>query len=333
MSKTTLLDIAKEVNLSKTTVSMVLNKKDINVSEETRNKILEAAKRLNYIPNSLARSLSTKKTYTIGFIIPDIENPFFSEMAKAIESEAEKYGYSMILCNTFNNGSKEEEYVRLLISKLIDGVVIASSGEKNNSTELLKSNEIPFVILDRHIDEQENINGVFCDNKSGIKLGIEYLIKKGYKNIAFVGGNNKGVLANSRLEYFCETAKEYKIFDEELILEEEFSLEGGIRATENLIKKNKLIDAIFYSSDVMAIGGMKCLLRKGYSIPNDIGILGYDNIGICSFIEPELTTIAQPIYKMGEESCKLLMNEINKKNKSKHIINLSPYLVERMTIR
>ena len=103
MSKTTLLDIAKEVNLSKTTVSMVLNKKDINVSEETRNKILEAAKRLNYIPNSLARSLSTKKTYTIGFIIPDIENPFFSEMAKAIESEAEKYGYSMILCNTFNN--------------------------------------------------------------------------------------------------------------------------------------------------------------------------------------------------------------------------------------
>lgn len=125
MGKTTLLDIANDVWLSKTTVSMVLNKKDINVSEETRNKIFEAAKRLNYIPNSLARSLSTKKSYTIGFIIPDIENPFFSEIAKAIETEAEKYGYSMILCNTFNSGSKEEEYVKLLISKLIDGVIIA----------------------------------------------------------------------------------------------------------------------------------------------------------------------------------------------------------------
>lgn len=125
MGKTTLLDIANDVWLSKTTVSMVLNKKDINVSEETRNKIFEAAKRLNYIHNSLARSLSTKKSYTIDFIITDIENPFFSEIAKAIETEAEKYGYSMILCNTFNSGSKEEEYVTLLISKLIDGVIIA----------------------------------------------------------------------------------------------------------------------------------------------------------------------------------------------------------------
>jgi len=333
MSKTTLLDIAKEVNLSKTTVSMVLNKKDINVSEETRNKIFEVAKRLNYIPNSLARSLSTKKSYTIGFIIPDIENPFFSEMAKAIEAEAEKYGYSMILCNTFNSGNKEEEYVKLLISKLIDGIIIASSGEENRSIELLKNNEIPFVVLDRQVNEKDDINGVFCDNKNGIKLGVKYLIEKGYKNIAFVGGNNKGILANSRMEYFYEVTKEYGIINEKLIVEEEFSLEGGIRATEKLIKENELIDVIFYSSDVMAIGGMKCLLRKGYSIPKDIGILGYDNIGICSFIEPELTTIAQPIYIMGEESCKLLMNEINNKNKLKQIVNLSPYLVERKTIR
>ena len=333
MGKTTLLDIANDVGLSKTTVSMVLNKKDINVSEETRNKIFEAAKRLNYIPNSLARSLSTKKSYTIGFIIPDIENPFFSEIAKAIETEAEKYGYSMILCNTFNSGSKEEEYVKLLISKLIDGVIIASSGEKHKATELLKSNEIPFVILDRQVDKQDNINGVFCDNRSGIELGIKYLIKKGYKHIAFVGGNNKGILENSRLKYFCEIARENNIFNERLILEEQFSLEGGIRATEKLIKENKLIDSIFYSSDVMAIGGMKYLLRKGYSIPDDIGILGYDNIGICSFIEPELTTIAQPIYSMGEEACKLLMSEINNKNKSKKIINLSPYLLERKTIK
>ncbi len=246
MGKTTLLDIANDVGLSKTTVSMVLNKKDINVSEETRNKIFEAAKRLNYIPNSLARSLSTKKSYTIGFIIPDIENPFFSEIAKAIETEAEKYGYSMILCNTFNSGSKEEEYVKLLISKLIDGVIIASSGERNKSTELLKSNEIPFVILDRQVDKQDNINGVFCDNRSGIELGIKYLIKKGYKHIAFVGGNNKGILENSRLKYFCEIARENNIFNERLILEEQFSLEGGIRATEKLIKENKLIDSIFY---------------------------------------------------------------------------------------
>lgn len=333
MSRITLADIANEVNVSKTTVSMVLNNKNINVSEETRNRIFEAAEKLNYIPNSLARSLSTNKTYTIGFIIPNIENPFFSEMANAIETEAEKYSYSMILCNTFNNKEKEEHYVRLLVSKLIDGVIIVSTGENSKAIEILKSNNIPFVILDRRIDKSKNINEVFCDDREGIRFGIEYLLNRGLQKIAFVGGNNYSIKDTSRLEYFCETAKELDIFDEELVLSSDISLEGGINATAELIGKNKEIDAIFYGSDVMAIGGMKHLIRKGYSIPKDISILGYDNIDICSFVEPELTTIAQPIYKMGQEACKLLIDDIESKGKEKKTISLKSYLVERKTVK
>lgn len=333
MSKVTLLDVAKEVNLSKTTVSMVLNNKPINVSEETRKRIFDAAKKLNYIPNSLARSLSTKKSYTIGFIIPDVENPFFAEMAKAIETEAEKYGYSMILCNTFNKEKKEQEYLKLLISKLIDGVILVSGSSNSNTIDLLKSNDIPVVILDRYIGKERNIDGVFCDNEEGIRIGVEYLINKKYKNIAFVGGNKKGDTVNSRLNYFCEIAKEHGVFNEDLVVEDDISLEGGINAATNLISKKSDIDVIFYSSDIMAIGGMKYLLRQGYSIPHDIAVLGYDNIGICSYIEPELTTIAQPIYKMGQESCRLLMDKINNKSEENRVINLSPYLVERRTIR
>lgn len=333
MSKTTLLDIAKHANVSRTTVSMVLNNKDISVSEETRNRILDAAKELNYIPNSLARSLSTKKSYTIGFVIPDIENPFFAEMAKAIETEAEKMGYSTILCNTFNRSEKEEEYIKLLISKLVDGVIIVASGRKNNSINMLKDNEVPFVIVDRHVDEEENINGVFCDNEEGIKIGLDYLIEKGYKNIAFVGAAKNQIISNSRLGYFSKLANKYNIFNEGLIEEDEISLEGGIKATERLINREEKIDVIFYSSDVMAIGGMKCLIRKGLKIPEDISILGYDNIGICSFIEPELTTIAQPIYNMGEEAFNLLMNVIKANNTKENVINLKPYLVERNTIK
>ncbi|HCW54207.1 MAG TPA: LacI family transcriptional regulator [Clostridium sp.] len=333
MGRVTLADVANEVNVSKTTVSMVLNNKDINVSEETRKRIFEAAERLNYVPNSLARSLSTKKTYTIGLIIPNIENPFFSEMANAIETEAEKYSYSMILCNTFNNKEKEEEYVKLLISKLIDGVLIVPTGEKNKSIELLKSNNIPFVILDRQVDEVDDVNGVFCNSKEGIKLGVNYLLSKGLKKVAFVDGDKYGIKNNSRLEYFCEIAKDLGIFDEELALKNEISLKGGINATMELISKNKEIDAIFYGSDVMAIGGMKYLLRKGYSIPRDISILGYDNIDICSFVEPELTTIAQPIYKMGRESCRILIDEINNKNDMKKVMYFDSYLVERKTVK
>ncbi|EOR20042.1 transcriptional regulator, LacI family protein [Clostridium sartagoforme AAU1] len=334
MRKITLLDIAKYANVSRTTASMVLNNKDISVSEETRNRILEAAKEFNYIPNSFARGLSTKKSYTIGFVIPDIENPFFAEMAKAIEIEAEKEGYSIILCNTFNSGKREEEYIRLLISKLVDGVILVASSKQNNSINMLKANEVPFVIVDRHIDDiEEDINGVFCDNEQGIKIGLDYLIKKECKNIAFIGSNKNEIISNSRLGYFCKIASKYNIFNQELIEEDEISLEGGIKATERLIDRNQKIDAIFYSSDVMAIGGIKFLIRKGFNIPKDINILGYDNIGICSFIEPELTSVAQPIYNMGKEAFVLLMDIAKNNNNTKKVINLKPYLVERKTVK
>ncbi|WP_300348043.1 LacI family DNA-binding transcriptional regulator [Clostridium sp.] len=332
MGKTTLLDIAKAVNVSKTTVSMVLNNKKINVSKETREKIFKAAKDMNYIPNIVARSLSTRKSYTIGMIIPDIQNPFFSEMAKAIEIEGEKQGYSMILCNTFNDEKKEEEYLRLLISKLVDGVIIAACGNNDKWIDILKSNKVPFVILDRMTSDEKDINGVFCNNKKGIELGVEYLVNKGKKNIAFVTGKTNIEVANLRLESFKNISEKLGVFNKELIEDADFSMESGIKATENLLKKNKEVDAIFYSSDVMAIGGMKYLIRNGYKIPEDISILGYDNINISSYMEPELTTIAQPIYKIGEDSCKLLIDLINKKNSESKIINLEPSLIERGTV-
>ncbi|ENZ02110.1 hypothetical protein HMPREF1092_01345 [Clostridium thermobutyricum] len=333
MKKATLLDIAKAVNVSKTTVSLVLNNKNINVSEKTRKEILDTAKKLNYIPNSLARGLSTKKTNTIGFIVPDIENPYFSEMAKAIEVEAEKLGYSMILCNTLNSVEKEEKNARLLMSKLVDGVIICPIGEKSNSINMLKINDVPFVVLDRKIIGEKIINGVFCDNKYGIKLGIDYLIKNNKKSIGFIGGKREGREVDPRLTYFCEVANQYGILKKEIIFEEEISLIGGIMGTEKILKTENKVDAIFYSSDIMAIGGIKSLMRKDISIPKDISILGYDNIGICSYIEPELTTIGQPIYEMGKESLNLLIDIINSNASNGKEIILKPYIVERQTVK
>ncbi|MGG5462245.1 LacI family DNA-binding transcriptional regulator [Clostridium sp. B9] len=333
MGKTTLLDIAKAVNVSKTTVSMVLNNKDINVSKETREKILKTANDMNYIPNTLARSLSTKKSYTLGMIIPDIQNPFFSEMAKAIEIEGEKHGYSMILCNTLNDEKKEIEYLKLLISKLVDGVIIAACSDEKEWIKILKNNKIPFIMLDRVIADEKDTNGVFCDNKKGIELGVQYLVNKGNKNIAFVTGKSNVEIANLRLESFKNIAEKLGVFNENLIEEAEFTMESGIGATEKLLGKSDMVDAIFYSADVMAIGGMKYLIRNGYKIPDDISILGYDNITICSYMEPELTTIAQPIYQIGEYSCKLLIDLINSKNSKSETITLEPFLIERGTVK
>lgn len=333
MAKATLTDIAKRANVSKTTVSMVLNNKEINVSEATREKILQISNELNYIPNTVARSLSTKKTETLGVILPDIENPFFSEMVKAIEDTAEKLNYNVILCNSYNSTKKEEKYIKLLISKLVDGVIFISGGNSEKNLNILDDNKIPFVIVDRYIESSKKYSGIFCSNKEGIEIGIEYLYDKGKRNIAFVKGPSRLKISELRLKAYENITKKLGIYNEALIFEDEFTIDGGIMSTEKILDTGIKIDAIFYSSDVMALGGMKFLLRNGYKIPRDISVLGYDNINISMFLEPELSTVAQPIYTMGEEACKLLVDIINGKVKEHKVIFLKPELIERDTVR
>jgi LacI family transcriptional regulator len=331
MRKATLLDIAEKANVSKTTVSMVLNNNKINVSDATRQKIYDVAKELNYIPNTVARSLSTRKTETIGIVLPDIENPFFSEMARAIEDTAGKLNYNIMFCNTDNNQDKEEKYVKLLISKLVDGVIFVSGGKSEQNLQMLENNNVPFVIVDRYIESSKEYNGVFCDNEEGIRLGVEYLHKNNKKKIAFVTGAQKLKVAKLRLEAFEEVTKKLNIYNEHLIFEGEFTINGGMKATEYIMNSSSTVDAIFYSNDVMALGGLKILTRKGYKIPEDIAIMGYDNINISNLVEPELTTVAQPIYNMGEEACKLLVGLINGSRKEELVI-LKPKLVIRGTV-
>lgn len=332
MKKVTLLDIAKAVNVSKTTVSMVLNNKENNISKETKEKILKVAKELNYVPNYLAKSLITKKSYSIGVVVPDIQNPFFAQMLKGIEKIAENNGYSIILCNTLNSKKREEQHIKLLMSKSIDGIIIAPSHDENDYFNILETQGIPFVIVDRIFEGFEKFNGVFCDNEKGIKIGLDYLYNKNKRKIAFIGGNKEYSTANIRLKTYIEKASELGICCKGNI-EGDFSLEGGFDATKKLMKKGLDLDAIFFGSDIMAIGGMKYLLRNGYKIPEDVSILGFDNIDICNFIEPELTTVAQPIYNIGEESIKFLFKLINKEEIKENIIKLDPYLVERATVK
>ena len=332
MKKITLVDVATMAKVSKTTASLVLNNKPINISDETRAKVLRVAKELNYIPNNIARSLSTKRTNTLGVIFPDIENPFFAEIAKAIECTAESLGYTVIICNSYNKAELEEKQIKLLIGQLVDGVILVSGGEKNECLKLLKNNKVPFLLLDRYFEEENGYSGVFCSNKEGIKLGLNYLYnKKNKKNIAFIRGKKGVKTADLRYEWYKKFSKELGIYDENLVFEGKFNIIGGMDCTEKLLESNKKVDAIFYSSDIMALGGMKILIRKGYRIPNDISILGYDNISIAQIMEPELTTIAQPIYNMGEEACKLLIDLIDEKTKDRVIV-LNPTLIERNTV-
>lgn len=331
MKKATINDIARIAGVSKATVSMVFNNKADSISNETKKKILKIAEELNYIPNSVARSLATNKTFSIGIILPDITNPFFSEIARAIEDEANFLGYNVILCNTDNNVKKEENYIKLLISKLIDGIIFIAGGHSRKSLDLIKENNIPFVLVDRYIEGFENHFGVFCKNYEGVVEGVEYLYSLGKRKIIFVNGPKELEISKQRYEGYKAVMKKYKIFSKDLVFNGDFTLEGGKRVTEVIINKINDFDAIFYSNDVMAFGGMKVLLRNGYKIPENVSIVGFDNVQISEFVEPELTTINQPIYDMGRESCRLLVKVINNEDVPEKTLYFKPKLLIRST--
>lgn len=332
MKKPTIIDIAEKAGVSKATVSMVLNNKDDSISKETREKIIKITKEIGYIPNSVARSLSTKKSGTIGIIVPDIINPFFSQIARAIEDTASTLKYNVIFCNTDNDEKKEKMYIKLLISKLVDGVILISGGKSSTNPAILKVNNIPFILVDRYIEGFEEELGVYCKNRQGVIDGIKYLYSKGKKNIVFVSGPKKLNLAKERLEGYIQIMKEYDLYDPKNIFESNFDLQGGVETTEEIIDRLKdRVDAIFYSNDAMALGGMKVLAKKGYNIPKDIAIMGFDNIQMSEFVEPELTTMGQPIYEMGSTACRNLVKYINGEKVEKKIYFL-PKLILRGTV-
>lgn len=332
MAKITMKDIAERVGVSKTTVSMVINKKDGSISEETKQKIYDVIKETGYIPNNIARGLNTMKSGTIAIIVPDISNPFFSELSRAVEDTANKLGYNVLLCNSDNNTKKEQKYVELLISKLIDGTILIPGNKSEDSARILKANGIPFVFVDRCIDGFEGYPGIYFNNKEGVKVGIEYLYNKGKRKIAFVSGPVEININRQRLEGYKKIMKQYEIFNENLIFEGKFSLEGGIDITNTILDSNEEIDSIFYCNDVMAIGGMKAIKRRGYHIPNDISIMGFDGIKLSKMIEPELTTVQQPIYEMGEKACKLIIKLIDSESNKDKSVYFEPEIVVGGTV-
>lgn len=332
MQKVTMKDIAERVGVSKTTISMVINNKDTSISEETKNKIKQVIKETGYIPNNAARGLNTNKSGTIAIIIPDISNPFFSEISRAIEDEANELGYNVILCNSDNNEKKEKKYVKLLISKLIDGVIIIPGENSFESIELLEKNGIKFLFLDRYIQDFKDYPGVFFNNNKAIKEGVKYLISKGKKKIVFISGPKNIIVNKERIDGYKEVMKENNLYNKEYIFESEFSLEGGINVTNKILEELKDIDSIFYSNDIMAIGGVKVLKRNGFKIPQDISVLGLDGIKFSKMIEPELTTIAQPIYSMGEVACKMIVDIINGKDIKDKYVYFDPTIRDGGTV-
>ncbi len=330
----TIKDVARLANVSITTVSRVINNKSEGVSEETRQRVLQVMEDLNYQPNRVARGLVTKRTNTLGLILPDITNPFFPEIARAVEDTANKHGYNIILCNTDDRSDKEELYIRVLKSKCVDGIVFTSSTTPVfRHVKQLRDYRMPFVLLDRYFYD-EQLPGVYTDGYQGMYEITRFVLEMGHREIAYIGGPSEAPNSMYRYAGFEQALKNFGLnLDKELIVEGNYKISGGREGVLELLSKGRDFTAVVCANDLMAIGAMEELKDAGFRIPEDISITGFDDIPMARYVEPKLTTVAQPCYQMGEMATELLIKLIEGKPVKNAVITLKPELIVRDSVK
>jgi LacI family transcriptional regulator len=335
IAQATIRDIAEKAGTSITTVSLVLNGKELRISSATKKRIIDIANQLNYRPNRLAVGLITKKTSTLGLLLPDISNSFFGELAKGAEDKASENNYNIILSNTNDNPDKDLKYLEILLDRGVDGVIMVpssvSAGEiLKKCCSLMEQCQKPFVLLDR-IKIGDKYSSVAIDHELGGYLATKYLIENGHKKIACITGP-LGML-NSRLRFigFKKALEEAKIpYNHKYVKEGNYHVEDGELLVEDLFQQK--VTAIFAFNDLMAYGVYKAARKFGYKIPEDISIVGFDDLFYSGIMEVPLTTIRQPSYKMGEASVSKLIDLINTPQTSNESILFQPELVIRNSV-
>ncbi|WP_019636591.1 LacI family DNA-binding transcriptional regulator [Paenibacillus fonticola] len=295
-------DVAKYAGVSVATVSRVLNNSGY-VGQDTRKKVEKAIEELNYKPNEVARSLFKKQSTTIGLIVPDIMNPFFPELARAVEDTAIQLGYNVILCNSDGDQKKEQNYLDILQQQYVNGIIVSSN--TLTAAQIVRLN-IPVVSIDRVISK--GLPTIVVENKKGAMMATRYLQSKGCRRIGHIKGNSSVVNAEERCEGYKEIIGNEPWFDETYIAEGQYDMQSSIQATLELLQRHPDIDGIFAANDIMAIGAIKAAYQLGKRVPEDIAIIGFDGISLSKATTPELTTIEQPIYEMGEKATKMLVS-------------------------
>ncbi|WP_282175800.1 substrate-binding domain-containing protein [Vibrio nereis] len=329
----TMKDIAKLAGVSTSTVSHVINKSRY-VSEEISERVNKAAQELNYTPSALARSLKVNRTKTIGMLVTTSTNPFFGEVVKGVERSCYHKGYNLILCNTEGDNERMRESINTLLQKRVDGLILMCSSLEGERIDVFdKYPDIPVVVMDwgPMLFTSDKIQ----DNSlRGGYMAAKYLVDAGHKNIGCITGPLVKHQAQMRYEGYKRALNEAGLeFNPHWIIESDFECEGGYDSFNKMCEKGPLPEAIFVCNDMMAMGVINAANERGIRIPEDLSIIGYDDIHIAKFMTPALTTIHQPKYRLGKAAVEALLNKLDGGETEPQVVQLEPALVERKTVK
>lgn len=322
-----LRDVAKAAKVSVGTVSNVLNRPEV-VAPETLARVQATIKELGFVPNGFARHLRSGQSRTLGLIVPDVANPFFTEVARGVEDAASKRDYAVFLCNSDESATKEDRYVNVLIQQQVRGVLITPADMKSDRLEVMRERGIAVTLLDREIKGRKQCS-VSVDDVHGGQIAIEYLAGLGHKNIAWVCGPESIPQVADRGAGVTKAAKVAgaKI---ETIRVPLMNAAKGEEAAKKILDLDVMPTAIFCANDLLALGVMRALLANKVRIPEQVSVLGYDNIEFAPSAAIPLSSIAQPSYQMGVTAADLLLNECEDGENHEHQqIRFQPQLVER----
>ncbi|MBX8615509.1 LacI family transcriptional regulator [Pseudomonas cichorii] len=304
----TIKDVAALAGISYTTVSHVLNKTR-PVSDPVRIKVEAAIAQLDYVPSAVARSLKAKTTSTIGLLIPNGINPYFAELARGIEDHCERNGFCVILCNSDDNPEKQRNYLRVLLEKRVDGLIVSSVGGDVSIAGGLAEVRTPMVIVDREL-EGIDADMVRIDHEHGAYLATRHLIDLGHRDIACIGGPDNTVVADMRFVGYRRAMQEAGIeVLPEWTIHSDFTSPAGHEAAVGLLAGNRPT-AIFAGNDVIAIGVLRAAAERNIPVPRELSVIGFDDIQMSRYVYPALTTVGQSIMQLGETAAEMLLSRI-----------------------
>jgi len=314
----TIFDVAKEAGVSKSTVSRVLNNEP-GVKEATKARVMKAIKKLDYSPSYFAQGIRTGKTKTIALMVPEYTNVFYNEMFRGVEDIALQHGYMVLICNTERHANSEVEYIKELLKRSIDGIIYNTYDIREDFLQYLKeiSDNVPVVFMNRVFRQNDDISYVVTDGFNSTRKAVHYLYSRGKRKIAYISNYRIISVTEDRYRGYLEGLRDCGLPVQDSFIyhvkhqKEPDYVKMGCEAAEYFAGLSEKPDAILAATDTFAIGCIQHFIKIGIRVPEDINIIGFDNISLSKLIQPSLSTVAQPIRQLGQKAAEIIISKIN----------------------